>query len=59
MRELRAVSDVSEMDAPAGTHRDLEAETAHRINQLVARTRTWRNGSLRSNDNATVEVAAS
>lgn len=61
MRDLRAVPNVKETKNTRPVQRDLEAETAHRINMLVARTRTWRNGSVRpSSDPATgVEVAAS
>lgn len=59
MRELRSVPDVKEVSAHTEV-RDLEAETAHRINMLVARTRTWRNGSVRSTPaDPNVEVAVS
>ena len=61
MRDLRSVPSVKETKNARPVHRDLEAETAHRINMLVARTRTWRNGSVRTSPDPAVgvEVAAS
>ena len=60
MRELRAVSDVKDGKAAPSEHRDLEAETAHRIRLLVARSKQWRTGSVSAlAEDAGVEVAAS
>lgn len=40
--------------------RDLEAETRHRINMLVARTKAWRNGSIQVLEpDSGIEAAAS
>lgn len=60
MRELRAVSDMKDVKAASSDARDLEAETAHRIQLLVARTKQWRKGSIQSAvEDPVAEVAAS
>jgi len=57
---MAAVAAVRQELAQAHEHRDLEAETAHRINQLVARMNAWRNGNIRtSGPTDGVEIAAS
>ena len=58
---MAPVTAVREDRSDHREHRDLEAETAHRINMLVARSNAWRNGSLRSSveTDPDVEVAAS
>ena len=57
---MAAVTAVRKELAQAHEHHDLEAETAHRINQLVARMNAWRNGSVHSSSATDgVEVAAS
>jgi hypothetical protein len=45
---MAPVAAVREDRSNSVEHRDLEAETAHRINLLVARTKAWRNGSIHS-----------
>jgi hypothetical protein len=57
---MAAMATVREELAKPHDLRDLEAETARRIDQLVARSNAWRNGSIHSSTSAEgVEAAAS
>lgn len=57
---MAAVATVREELATTHDVRNLEAETARRIDQLVARSNAWRNASIRSSlTTEGIDVAAS
>jgi hypothetical protein len=61
MRDVARVAAVRDDRSRTAEPLDLEAETRHRINMLVARTNAWRSGSIQAPADAepAIEAAAS